>query len=318
MRTGTIVSLGASAVLGLGALIVARVWLPQSSHGPAPKAGPAVIQATVPVVVATGDLAYGAKLDASHLMVEQLPPGDAPKGAFSSPSQLLSQTGGPPVVLTPIAAHEPVLAAKLSTGGARAIVSAAIAEGMRGYTIPITDVGGVGGHAMPNDHVDVIVSRDIPQINLPNLPSCNCKRVRADVVLQNVRVLGIDLNADPSSTQAAFGRTATLEVTVQDAQKLAVAAQTGTLSLALRRVGSAEITPVRTVEIGDLRSTAPRAPGPTSPPDDARLIDVMRHSAPRAFPAPSQAAPRTHSVIVVHGDNPTSVDVPAERFGAGA
>lgn len=318
MRTGTIVSLGASAVLGLGALIVARVWLPQPTHGPALKTSPAT-QSMTPVVVASGDLAYGAKLDAAHMMVEQLPAGDVPKGAFSSPSQVLSQKDGPPVVLTPIAAHEPILAAKLSSGGARAIVSADITDGMRAYTVPVTDVAGVGGHVLPNDHVDVIVSRDIPMVSLPNQPSCNCKRVRADVVLQNVRVLGMDLNADPASVQSAFAHTATLEVNVQDAQKLAVAIQTGTLSLALRRVGSAEITPVRTVEISDLRSTAPRAPGGGFLPDDARLIDVMRHAAPRAFPAPAgppaQINIRTHSVVVVHGDSQTSVDVPAERYG---
>ena len=325
MRTGTIVSLGASAVLGLGALIVARVWLPQPTHAPMTlKAGPAAAtEPTVPVVVASGDLAYGAKLDASHLMVEQLPAADAPKGAFSTPSQLLSQKDGAPVVLTPIAAHEPILPAKLSSGGARPIVSAAIADGMRAYTVAITDVGGVGGHVLPNDHVDVIVSRDIPEVNLPNQPSCNCKRVRADVVLQNIRVLGVDLNADPASTTSVFAHTATLEVNVQDAQKLAVAAQTGTVSLALRRAGAAEITPVRTVEVSDLRSTAPRAPGAAPLPDGARLIDVLRRHAPRAFAAPKLGplpAPviRTHSVTVVHGDTATSVEVPAERLGAGA
>jgi pilus assembly protein CpaB len=319
MRTGTVVSLGASAILGLGALIVARVWLPGPSHAPTAKsAAPAV--ATVPVVVASGAIAYGAKLDAAHLTVEQLPAGDAPQGAYASPAQILSQQGGPPIALTPIAAREALLPSKLSGGGARATVSAVIADGMRGYTVGVTDVNGVGGHVLPGDRVDVIVSRDIPVITVPGQPTCNCKRVRADVVIQDVRVLGVDLNADPTTTQAAYAHTATLEVTVQDAQKLAVAASVGTMSLALRRTGSAGPSAVRTVEVSDLQSTGPRAPGAAALPDDARLMDVVRRHVARP-PAAGAAPPaliRTHSVTVVHGDTSTQVQVPAERYGAGA
>jgi len=319
MRTGTVVSLGASAILGLGALIVARVWLPGPSHAPTTKfAAPSV--ATVPVVVASGAIPYGAKLDAAHLTVEQLPAGDAPQGAYASPSQILSQPGGPPIALTPIAAREALLPSKLSGGGARPTVSAVIADGMRGYTIGVTDVNGVGGHVLPGDRVDVIVSRDIPEITIPGQPSCNCKRVRADVVIQDIKVLGVDLNADPTTTQAAYAHTATLEVTVQDAQRLAVASSVGTMSLALRRTGSAGPAAVRTVEVSDLQSTGPRAPGASPLPDDAKLMDVIRRHIARSPTAGAtpQILIRTHSVTVVHGDTSTQVQVPAERYGAGA
>jgi pilus assembly protein CpaB len=315
MRTGTVISLGASAVLGIGALIVARVWLPQSNaHGAAGK--PAVATDTVPVVVASASIPYGAKVDASHLIVERLPAGDAPPGAFSDPSQVIQRQGGVPIALTPIAAREPVLPGKLSGGGAKATVAAVIDEGMRAYTIGVTDINGVGGHVLPGDRVDVIVSRDIPIIQLPGQPNCNCKRIRADVVLQDVKVLGLDLNADPSSTQAAVAHTATLEVSMQDAQKLAVAAQAGTMSLALRRTGSAETTPARTVEISDLQWNGPRAPGGPPQLDVRRLMDVVRHHAEHG--AAPQVLIRTRSVTVVHGDTSTQVEVPAERYGAGA
>jgi hypothetical protein len=77
------------------------------------------------------------------------------------------------------------------------------------------------------------------------------------------------------------------------------------------------------VEVADLRSTAPQAPGPAPLPDNARLTDVLRRRAPRAFAAPpsgrsAEPVARTHSVTVVHGDTATSVDVPTERLGAGA
>jgi len=318
MRTGTVVSLGASAVLGLGALIVARVWLPQPSHAPAANK-PAQMVDTVPVVVASGPIAYGAKLDASHLAVVRLPANAVPQGAYSSTAQILSQQGGPPVALMTIAPHEPLLPSKLSGPGARPIISAGITEGMRAYTISITETAGVGGHALPGDRVDVIVARDIP---IPTIKAkdgseadCNCKRERADVVLQDIKVLGMDLNVDPTTTASAVSHTATLEVSVQDAQKLAVAAQVGQMSLALRRQGQADLAPTRTVEIPDLQANGPRAPG--GPPDPwPRLIAAARrHSAPVAS-APMVIP--THSVVVVHGDTATSVEVPADRYGAGA
>jgi pilus assembly protein CpaB len=308
MRTGTVVSLGASAVLGLGALVVARVWLPQP-HPQNPAASAATD--TVPVVVASGDIPYGTKLDASKLTVERLPAADAPKGAYTTTAQILGQTGGAPIVLTPIAAREPLLPEKLSGAGARATVAAVITEGMRAYTIGISDVAGVGGHALPGDRVDVVMTRDVTTAAPAAKDGKDAgvdptKRYVSDIVLQDVRVLGMDLNADPTSATAAVAHTATLEVSVQDAQKLAVASQAGSLSLALRRTGNAEVAPVHTIGVGDVVG---RAPGP-------RLLQVVHRR-----PAPAAATPmliRTHSVVVVHGDASSSVEVPAERFGAGA
>src|SRR5438034_244241 len=66
MRIGTIISLGASAVLGVGALFVAKVWLPQGHGGVGGKAQAAQMQ-TVPVVVASAAIPYGAKLEAAKL-----------------------------------------------------------------------------------------------------------------------------------------------------------------------------------------------------------------------------------------------------------
>jgi pilus assembly protein CpaB len=315
MRTGTVVSLGASALLGLGALIVARVWLPQSNHAPQTKAEPIVMANTVPMVVASSAIPYGTKLDAAHLMVVRVPANALPQGAYSSPAQILSQTGGAPVALTALSPREPLLPSQLSTPGARPIVSADITDGMRAYTIGVSDTGGVGGHALPGDRVDVIVTRQPPIPKALKDLCDDCKRERADVVLQNVRVLGMDLNVDPSTTTSVVVHTATLEVNVQDAQKLAVASQIGSLSLALRRVGQADTTPVRPVEIGDLQSTAPRAPGGSRFLDDAGPMVAVRKAPPAVG---GQRQGHTRSVVVVHGDTSTNVEVPAERWGVGA
>lgn len=309
MRTGTIVSLGASAVLGLGALVVARILLPYGH--PAAKA-PAALADTAPVVVARGDIPYGAKLDPGRLVVEELPIGSAPKGAFANPSQILNQPGGAPIALIPIAAREAILPSKLSSAGAKATLAAVIDEGMRAFTIGVTDVAEVGGHLLPGDRVDVVLTRGIPITPKPGGAGCgDCKLYFSNIVLQDVRVLGLDLNADPSSTQAMVAHTATLEVKIEDAEKLAAAAQAGSLSLALRRTGAADVAPVHTFLVRNMNM----GPGPavTSPSTDPVLALARRTPAAGARPLV-----RTRSVVVVHGDTSDSVEVPAERYGAGA
>lgn len=234
MRVITIVSLGASAVLGLAALVVAKAVLPSATSAKAQSKVPAAV-AGVPVVVAKAPMKFGDKLDASKIEILNIPSNAVPDGAFSSIAQVLKQdNGGAPVTLTQIAAREPLLPSKLSGPGARASVAAEIADGMRAFTIKVSDVTGVGGHALPGDRVDVVLTRDVSAD-----PSKHS--YVSEVVIQDIRVLGVDLNADLTSNKPATPNTATLEVTVPDAQKLAVASDLGKLSLALRRTGSAEI-----------------------------------------------------------------------------
>ena len=274
MRVVTIASLAASAVLGLGALFVAKTFLPNTASAkgqPAQKAG-------VSMVVAARDIKYGDKLAAEMLVVIKAPEDMAPQGAFSSVAQVLAaDKGGAPVALVPISAREPLMPAKLSGPGARASVAAMIEQGMRAYTLKVTDVSGVGGHALPGDHVDVVLMRDLT-------PEGDVRTFVSDVVLQNVRVLGVDLNADQTAVKPAEPETATLEVNVEDAQKLAVAANLGQLSLALRRTGQAELAQAASLRTGDFLKggrPAPAAAGPVL----RRVANpgVYRPAAPAGF-----------------------------------
>jgi pilus assembly protein CpaB len=272
MRVVTIVSLGACALFGLSALVVAKTMMP--NPGAAKAAAP---QATVgvPIVVAKGALKFGDKLDASKIEVLKVPSNAVPEGAFSTTAQVLAQDGGgPPVVLTQVAAREPLLPAKLSGPGARASVAAEIHDGMRAYTIKVSDVTGVGGHALPGDRVDVVLMRDLSTDQTKH-------NYISQVVTQDIRVLGVDLNADLSSNKPATPSTATLEVSVADAQKLAVAGDLGKLSLALRKTGSAEIAQTATMRTEALFGAAPR---PSSGHATVRRIKVAAAEIPVAAP----------------------------------
>ncbi|HEY5007331.1 MAG TPA: Flp pilus assembly protein CpaB [Caulobacteraceae bacterium] len=307
MRLGTIVSIGASAVLGIGALLIARLWIP--SHAPHPtqaaQAATTVVEASV--VVAAKPIPWGAKLDGQFLKVIKMPAVDVPQGAYSSVGQILNQDGGPPMALSAMAEQEPVLSSKLSGPGERQTLAALVDPGMRAYTIGVTAVSAGGGHILPGDRIDVVLTRDLNPGGQPG-PTGAGRKMMTSVVIQNVRVLGMDLNANPTSTQPAVASTATLEVTMTDAEKLALASQDGSLSLALRRPGSVDIAPIRPMLIGDLGPVGGAAP---------------RHGAggPRHPKAShSDALPRIDtgaSVTVVNGDTASSLKVPFESVSAG-
>ena len=71
------------------------------------------------------------------------------------------------------------------------------------------------------------------------------------MLLQNVRVLAIDQIADRSG-QAKPAKAVTIEVTTEDAQKVALGASVGQLSLALRQAGSLQTTEARRIGLEDL------------------------------------------------------------------
>jgi len=302
MRLGLVISLIASTVLGAGALLVARIWLPgHAAHA----ATTAPSMATVPVVTAAIPIPYGAKLEEKYLAVTRLPANAAPPGSYSSVQQILYQPGGAPIALTPMSTMEPVLPAKLSGPGGRFSLAQVIGPGMRAYTIGVNETSGGGGHVMPGDRVDVVLTRDLSAA--PGPDSINGRRMVSSVVGENLRVLGMDLNANPTSNQPAVARTATLEVTAQDAVRLALAGQAGTLSLALRRIGADQPEPVRPMLVRDL-GAFDAAPAPSEP----KAVHARTESK-RTPDAPAAGG----MVTVIQGEARANVAVPAEHFSLG-
>jgi pilus assembly protein CpaB len=244
------------------------------------------------MVVASRPLKYGEKLDAGMLAVIKVPQNAIPQGAFTAVDQVLgADHGGAPVVLTPIMQHEALLTTKISGPGSRPTVAAEIADGMRAYSIKVTDATGVGGHALPGDRVDVVLMRDLT----PQAPE---RSYISYVVVQNARVLGVDLNADPTSEKPASPNTATIEVSVEDSQKLSVASTLGTLSLALRKSGAAEIAhapPLRTADflVGGGRGSVVRASNSGPAPVYSGIVIIEGSPAKHSRASAAKAAAPT-------------------------
>ncbi len=110
-------------------------------------------------------------------------------------------------------------------------MAAILPAGMRAISTQISPETGAGGFILPNDHVDVILTRRDRGGEKPN----GAELHTSEIILSNVRILAIDQTVeDKNGTRVVVGRTATLELTPGQSETLALSQQLGTLSLALR------------------------------------------------------------------------------------
>jgi pilus assembly protein CpaB len=138
--------------------------------------------------------------------------------------------------------------------------------------VRVSDIEGVAGFVLPGDHVDILLTRRVD------------KGGNTDVVLQDTRVLAIDQLADERTDKPAVVKAVTVEVDTLAAQKLTLASQVGTLSLALRKAGEAAAGDQRRVSAEDLgRDTAP-----TTGPKKFSTVTVMRAGKKEEYGVPSE------------------------------
>lgn len=165
------------------------------------------------------------------------------------------QDAGGRVVLRGITAGEPITATRLIKAGEAGFLAAALSPGMRAVSVKIDAVSGDGGFIVPGDRVDVLLAErfaiSYPSNGEGSHTRPSHKQVNS-VVLSDVRVLAIDQEMRDLENKPKIGQTATLEVELAQAQKLALAPQMGTLSLALRSLARPEIAEARGGTIQDV------------------------------------------------------------------
>lgn len=296
MQTKTIISLGAAAVLGLGAVLAARVYMSTGRDD-----APAVKETgSTPVVVASQPLARGFKLQGAVLKVAHYPADAVPQGAFRTIPEAASGPGGARIALKDIAANEPILADRVSGAGGRSNLASSLGEGMRAVSLRANDVAGVGGFVLPGDRVDVMLTRS--QDN--NQPETSLTQVLAE----NVRVVGVDQSDDQSADKPVVVKAITVEVTPDQAQAITLAQAVGALSLALRQISDQSPLGRRTMTLADLS----RGMGPT-PVSSPAAAGPVRASAPRRppvrRPATTTMPPMSTEVRVTRGVETTGYRV---------
>lgn len=231
-------------VLGTITVLLARSFI-QNQRAVAPASAPVVEAELATVVVAVLPMKFGDELTSEKLKVVSWPADIRPEGSFETIQDILGSERR--VVLRSISRNEPVTKEKISGFGSRASLSQVIDAGNRAVAIRVNDVLSVGGFILPGDRVDVIHTYQAGDDRLDNI---------SNIIIENLRVLGIDQLSDESQEAAVVGKTATLEVTPEQAQKLALSSVVGQLSLSLRRLNKDETEAhiaSKTVEVKDLK-----------------------------------------------------------------
>jgi pilus assembly protein CpaB len=193
---------------------------------------------TVDILVAKDNIGMGQTLGAGE-MAWQPWPKEAATGNFirksDRPTALEDLAGQ--IARYPFVTGEPIREAKLVNAKGSGFMAAILPPGMRAVSTQISPETSAGGFILPNDRVDVILTRR----DLEAEKATGVEAYRSEVVLGNIRVLAIDQNVEEKGGQkVVMGKTATLELNPAQTETLALSQKRGSLSLALRSITDAE------------------------------------------------------------------------------
>src|SRR5215208_6712874 len=238
------------------------------------------------VAVAKVAIPLGSKIIAEQIMVVQFPKESTPDGAYDSPEKLAGR-----VAVVNIAAKEPITESRLAPEGTAAGLSAIIPEGYRAMTVKVDDAAGISGFIIPGTLVDVVVTID------PREGSGNQDPI-SKIVLQNIKVLANGQNIDKpkDEREANSVKAVTLQVTPEQAEKLALASSEGKLQLVMRNQidqGDQQTPGVnkRNLLSGSVATPAPE-PGSLKSEQPKTAAKPVRRSAPAQKPAAAAPAPQ--------------------------
>ena len=229
MNTQRMLILGVAAVAAGAAALLARGLMGGGTQT-AKAALPPPRPATAEVLVAASDLQPGTALTVAQVRWQEWP-----KSAVDS--SFITQDGAPDlnrivqgaVTRAPLVAGEPLTTTKIVHADSAGFMAAMVEPGMRAVSIGISTESGAGGFILPNDRVDVIVTRQV---------SDTPRRYAAVTFLRDVRVLAVDQTyREDKGQKVVLAKTATLELTPEQAEKVEAQQAAGTISLSLRALG---------------------------------------------------------------------------------
>ncbi|MBR0971884.1 Flp pilus assembly protein CpaB [Bradyrhizobium japonicum] len=234
MNTARIVVL----VIALGAGGVAAYLASGYDNKPAPALPVAEKLPTVEVLVAKNDIQLGQAVKAEDLLWQTWPSTTA-SSAFirrDARPEAQSQIAGS-IARVPLMQGEPIREQKLVKAEGSGFMAAILPSGMRAVSTEISAETGAGGFILPNDRVDIVLTRRLKNPDGANGPTAGNDLILSEAILSNIRVLAIDQAPKEKDGQnAVLGKTVTLELKPDQVATLAAARQGGTLQLALRSI----------------------------------------------------------------------------------
>jgi pilus assembly protein CpaB len=274
MNTQRIIVLGIAVVAAGAAAFMVRSML--GGGTPAVEAKPsAPPMAMSEVLVASTNLQPGQQLTIDQVRWEKWPTTSV-DASFLTHANVGSEEEAVKgnVVRAPIMSGQPIVNTALVKADAAGFMAALLTPGMRAVSIVISAESGAGGFVLPNDRVDIILTR-----KLEGTPP----RVVARTVLSNLRVLAVDQTfAQQKDTKTVVGKTATVEVTPEQAEIITMAQGAGQLSLSLRPLGDNQAV----TDNGDAARKKRLASDLGGP------VDIIRYGMVHAKPAVQQENPQ--------------------------
>jgi pilus assembly protein CpaB len=231
MKASRLLVLAVALVAGLAAAMLAVKMSnkPPAPAAPAPVAAVPQAPETVDVLVANADIAMGKRIVAGDFLWQPFPKAGiveayVTRGAKpNATEELVGFTAQ-----TAFSRGEPIREARLIKAD-RGFMSVLLTPGMRATAVEVKAVSTAGGFILPNDHVDILLTRAAPK-------GSNGDAYVSETLLTNIRVLAVDQQVADSKESAAMlaKDTVTLELSPRQAEVVAQAQQLGVISLALR------------------------------------------------------------------------------------
>ena len=232
-----------------------------------------------PVVVAAVDLSWGTRITNEMLKKANFLKGSLTAGCFSDPDLVVGR-----VLIFPVKANEPIFESRLAptevkTGGVAAVIS----PKKRAVAVKVDKVIGVSGFIHPGNRVDVLMT----------LATGRTFNPMTKTILENILVLAVGsetkerkgLEEKSSPTDVI-----TLEVTPEEAEKLALAATEGRLQLALRNFSDMEniVTQGTTVStlVGSHSLAPPKEVRPPPRKKEVEVKQIVSEPPPPLAPPP--------------------------------
>lgn len=245
MRSSTLTSITIAILLAGAAVFGTRSYLADQQARLAAAVAPRKTDERT-LVVAAKPMRFGDRVMPESLKTIPWPSAERPDGSFQTIETVVGDETKPRYAMEAIDPGEPVLTSKITGAGERATLSAALDQRMKAISIRVNDVLGVAGFVRPSDRVDVLLTRVVRN------QERNSEQTYVDVLLQGVKVLAVDQTADERKDEPSVVKTVTFEVTTDEAQRLTLGANIGTLSLALRNIASSDVEQTRPITIADL------------------------------------------------------------------
>ncbi len=238
---------GLVLILAIGSAAGAAAIARKAAHTP-PPAQPQRPLPRIEILVAARFIPAGELVEAKDIRWQPWPASGLPRGAIRHAAGAPAPHFDPAPARYPLLEGEPLAEAKLARPGNGGLMAALIAPGMRAVAIPVREESAAGGLIQPNDRVDVLWT--------PQTTDHPDRRPETRTLLRAAKVLAIGRSTEARG-RGAEGRTATLELTPNEAKLVAGARTSGEISLSLIAAADAAALPQHIAEAAQEDKPAP-------------------------------------------------------------